>query len=246
MTRRIAWSSLVSELRYDTRPSPQLAAADPQSRVLITRSSHAHPRTTRPQPQFGRSDTSQARPARAAAAVPRSWQGTVRLCPSHGERPMGAGRCDDGRVGERPIRTRAERMRGYARVREARSLATTPDRLAILAMDDIRPVRVWVAGNPATPPEALTRLAADADSTVRWWALHNVNLPETALWQVARAETIAYGAKYFIDRTLVVHHPNASEALRAAFAAACRCPSWCSGRSAYPPARAWAKRYTSR
>lgn len=77
----------------------------------------------------------------------------------------------DDFVVRRQIRTRAERMLGYARVLEARNPATSADRLRALADDDVRPVRVWVARNFNTPRDALARLAQDPDEAVRWCAL---------------------------------------------------------------------------
>ena len=130
--------------------------------------------------------------------------------------------------------TQAERLLGYRRVLEARSQDVTADRLRVLAVDDIRPVRLWTARRPPTPPDALDQLARDTDHSVRWNALLNVNLPESSLWWLSDREAGKFGNRWFLERQRVVHHPNASEALRAELIAvgACSCPRPC-GRSAF-------------
>ncbi|MEV0748362.1 hypothetical protein OG778_17585 [Streptomyces sp. NBC_00184] len=110
----------------------------------------------------------------------------------------------------------------------------TAERLRSLAVDEIRPVRLWTARSPLTPPDALDRLARDMDSSVQWNALINPNLPDTALRWLADLEAKKAGTRWFILRERIVHHPNASEALRAELVAvgACSCPRPC-GRSVY-------------
>jgi hypothetical protein len=108
------------------------------------------------------------------------------------------------------------------------------DRLRSLAVDEIRPVRLWTARSPLTPPDALDRLARDEDSSVQWNALINPNLPDTGLRWLADLEAEKAGARWFILRERIVHHPNASEPLRAELVAAgaCSCPQPC-GRNVY-------------
>ncbi|MBR7833800.1 hypothetical protein KDL01_11020 [Actinospica durhamensis] len=140
-----------------------------------------------------------------------------------------------GLVTRPAVRTRAERLSGYRRVLEARSPQTSVDRLRVLATDEVRPVRLWTARNPATPADALDRLARDCDASVRWNALVNPLLPDEALSWMAEREEGEHGSRWFHERSLIVHHPNASEGLRAELiaAGACRCPEWCSGRSTF-------------
>ena len=134
----------------------------------------------------------------------------------------------------RIVRSRAERILAYRRVLEARSAETSTDRLRALALDEVRPVRLWVARNPHTPPDALGHLARDEDSSVRWNVLLHPETPDTALRWLSEREADSYGTKTFIDRRLIVHHPNASKALRAELVAigAFECPRPCS-RYAY-------------
>jgi hypothetical protein len=91
-------------------------------------------------------------------------------------------------------------MAGYARVLEARSLATPPTRLEQLARDEVRPVRVWTAGNPGSPVAALERLAADEDDCVRWLALLNLALSARAVRQIGDEEESEFGTRYFFSR----------------------------------------------
>ncbi|WP_328551128.1 hypothetical protein [Streptomyces sp. NBC_00358] len=102
----------------------------------------------------------------------------------------------------------------------------TAERLRSLAVDEIRPVRLWTARSPLAPPDALDRLARDEDSSVQWNALINPNLPDTVLRWLADLEAKKAGTRWFILRERIVHHPNASEALRAELVAvgACSCP----------------------
>ncbi|MFE9483758.1 hypothetical protein ACFYNM_34850 [Streptomyces spororaveus] len=110
----------------------------------------------------------------------------------------------------------------------------TAERLRSLAVDEIRPVRLWTARSPLAPPDALDRLARDVDASVQWNALINPNLPDTALRWLADLEAKRAGTRWFILRQRIVHHPNASEALRAELVAlgACSCPRLC-GRHVY-------------
>ncbi|GAA3990539.1 hypothetical protein GCM10022247_06640 [Allokutzneria multivorans] len=131
-----------------------------------------------------------------------------------------------------------DRLQGYRRVLEAREPDTSAERLGVLALDEIRPVRLWTARNPATPPTALAGLAEDEDDTVRWNALLNPNLPDAALRSLAQREEAESGGRSFIVRCLVVHHPNASAELRDQLVAAgaCECPRPC-GRYAFESRR---------
>ena len=108
------------------------------------------------------------------------------------------------------------------------------ERLRSLAVDEVRPVRLWAARSPLAPPDALDLLARDVDSWVRWNALVNPNLPDTGLRWLADLEAKTAGTRWFLLRSLIVHHPNASEALRAELVAvgACDCPRPC-GRNVY-------------
>lgn len=98
-------------------------------------------------------------------------------------------------------------MAGYARVKEARSCATTPERLRVLAADEVYPVRVYAAGNPHTPPDALDAIAREGDRYLRWVVVLNRSAPESALRLMIAVEAGS-------DSKLV-HHPNAPEELRA-------------------------------
>ncbi|MFB4305641.1 hypothetical protein [Actinomadura sp. GTD37] len=111
-------------------------------------------------------------------------------------------------------RSRAEQLAGYRRVLEARDLATSPDRLRVLADDEVGPVRVWAGLSPRTPPDALERLAHDEDDYVRRIAMLHPNTPEAALRHMAALETVRAGDRYFLDRETIAHHPNVSRALR--------------------------------
>lgn len=66
----------------------------------------------------------------------------------------------------REVRSAAERWAGYQRVLEARE-CQDPARLAVLARDPLRPVRLTVVGAAAIPESVLMELAFDVDSTVR-------------------------------------------------------------------------------
>ncbi|MFI0942743.1 hypothetical protein [Streptomyces sp. NPDC021020] len=134
----------------------------------------------------------------------------------------------------RIVRTQAERLSGYVRVLEARSPDASPERFRSLAVDEIRPVRLWTARSPLTPPDALDQLARDEDQSVQWNALINPNLPDTALRWLADLEAEEAGTRWFTLRERIVHHPRASAALRAELVAAgaCSCPRPC-GRNVY-------------
>jgi hypothetical protein len=140
-------------------------------------------------------------------------------------------------MSERVVRPLTERLSGYRRVLEARNPDTSAERLSVLAVDEIRPVRLWVARNSAAPPAALARLAEDEDSWVQWNALLNLNLPDSALRSLAQQESEKFGGEWFHIRRLVVHHPNVSDELREQLitAGACVCPRLC-GLRAYQAA----------
>jgi hypothetical protein len=121
----------------------------------------------------------------------------------------------------RAERTRAERMRGYARVLEARADQTSPDRLAQLATDEIRAVRVWSARNRRCPANALDLLAHDDDDYVTWNVLSNPCLPESRLRFLAEEEAALDYARnrpdrrpWTVVRSSVLRHPNAGRQLR--------------------------------
>lgn len=137
-------------------------------------------------------------------------------------------------VSGRVVRTQAERLSGYRRVLEARSPDVTVERLRLLAVDEIRPVRLWTARSLLTPPDALDLLARDEDSSVQWNALINPHLPESALRWLADLEAERAGSRWFLLRQRIVHHPNACESLRSELVAAgaCSCPGLC-GRHVY-------------
>jgi hypothetical protein len=136
---------------------------------------------------------------------------------------------------ERTVRTRAEWMAGYQRVREARSLSTPAGRLLALAADEIRPVRVYVARNLNAPQAALERLAGDEDSAVQWNVLRNVRTSDAALRWVAAQEAAESGGRYNIRRHLIARHPLASADLRAELlaAGACGCRHECTEQGIY-------------
>lgn len=138
----------------------------------------------------------------------------------------------------RKIRTPAERMLGYARVKEARDPRTPADRLRELASDEITPVRLYTAINFATPPDALLRLSRDEERPVRWCVLLNPAADDAVLRSMADRERAQApgpreGSTYFPGgfsvRGYAVHHPGASGALRAELFAegACGCPGEC-------------------
>jgi Leucine rich repeat variant len=79
----------------------------------------------------------------------------------------------------------------------------SPAQLSVLAADEIRPVRLWVARNPNTPPEALDALAQDADSAVRWNVLLNPSTPATALETTAVIEEARFGSRGFTSAPFV-------------------------------------------
>ncbi|MFB6521261.1 hypothetical protein [Streptomyces sp. NPDC056401] len=156
----------------------------------------------------------------------------------------------------RKIRTPAERMLGYARVKEARDRRTPADRLRELASDEITPVRLYTAMNFATPPDALLRLSQDEDSYLRWCVVLNPSADEAVLRSMvdrerAEARSMRGRATYFLGgfyvRGHAVHHPGASGALRAELFAegACGCPGKCDnwemwqGRMARVRAEGW-------
>jgi hypothetical protein len=124
-------------------------------------------------------------------------------------------------------------MAGYRRVLEARSTTTSAARLRSLARDEIRPVRLWTARNHNAPPDALDLLTQDSDRQVQWNALRHTRTPAQALERMAREEAVKSGDRWFIDRQLIAHHPNAPEPLRQSLfqAGVCRdcsktCHSW--------------------
>jgi hypothetical protein len=137
-------------------------------------------------------------------------------------------------MSKRVVRSLEERLLGYRRVLEARNPDTSAERLSVLAIDEIRPVRLWVARNRETPPAALVGLAQDEDSSVQWNALLNPNLPDSALRWLVQQEAEKSDGRWFLNRRLVVHHPNVSDELREQLitAGACECPRLC-GRYAY-------------
>ncbi|MTE15339.1 hypothetical protein [Nocardia aurantiaca] len=127
------------------------------------------------------------------------------------------------------VRSRAERMSRYRRVLETRDPETTPGRLRQLAVDSVRPVRLWAARNPNTPPDALALLVVDQDGYVRWNAIVNPGVSTEALRRAAEFEAEKFGDEYFSIRERAVHHPNASDELRAELieAGTCRRPERC-------------------
>jgi hypothetical protein len=144
-------------------------------------------------------------------------------------RAAGPARWHYGQVYQRVLRTRAEWMAGYRRVLEARDRETPPDRLRVLAGDEVRPVRIFVAMNRATPADALARLSADEDWSVRRCALLNPCTPAHALHEMARAEQRQLAYTAFWDRHFIAVHPNTDPALRTQLlaAGACDCPGSC-------------------
>ncbi|SDS87410.1 hypothetical protein [Actinoplanes derwentensis] len=127
------------------------------------------------------------------------------------------------------IRSAAENKLGLLRVHEARSTATTEQRLRELAADPIRPVRVWTARNPNTPPDAVATLLQDADCSVRNEALYHLRTPAVALELLARQEAEEAEAARLPNtaakkRHVVAHHPNTPPQLRDELIAAGVCP----------------------
>ncbi|MEU1525364.1 hypothetical protein ABZ413_24515 [Nocardia rhamnosiphila] len=120
-------------------------------------------------------------------------------------------------------------MSGYRRVLETRDPATCPDRLRQLAVDPVRPVRLWAARNPNTPADALTLLVVDEDSSVQWNAIVNPVVPVEALRRVAAIEAARWGNRHLLLRERVVHHPNVTDELRAELinAGTCQRVEWC-------------------
>lgn len=125
-------------------------------------------------------------------------------------------------------------MLGYARVKEARSPDVTEVRLRELAGDEIFPVRLYTALSPLAPPDVLLRLARDDEDYIQSCVLLNVRTDDAALRILAERERAAAGrrarAGIHSRRGMIVHHPNASEALRAELVrqGACACPRECS------------------
>ncbi|MEV0457877.1 hypothetical protein [Catellatospora methionotrophica] len=109
---------------------------------------------------------------------------------------------------ERVVRTRAEWTAGYRRVLEARNHWTSAARFKVLADDEIRPVRLYVARNPMAPAAALARLMADEDDSVVWNALLNPKSPADALVRLAAAEAREFGTRVFLLRHYIACHPN--------------------------------------
>ncbi|MFE4258563.1 hypothetical protein [Streptomyces sp. NPDC056883] len=141
----------------------------------------------------------------------------------------------------RRLRSPAERMLGYARVKEARDPLTPADRLRELASDEITPVRLYTAMNFSTPPDALLRLSHDEDDHLRRCLLLNPAADDAVLRSMVdreRAEAVSMRGRAtsflggFYVRGLAVHHPGASGALRAELLAegACGCPGTCDNR----------------
>ncbi|MFE9559810.1 hypothetical protein ACFYM0_01690 [Streptomyces sp. NPDC006487] len=145
----------------------------------------------------------------------------------------------------RRLRTPAERMLGYARVKEARDRRTTADRLRELASDEITPVRLYTAMNFATPPDALLRLSRDEEYHLRWCVLLNPAADEAVLRSMVVQERVeaanlrggppAYFVGGFFVRGHAVHHPGASAALRAELLAegVCGCPGKCDNQQVW-------------
>ncbi|MCA2207382.1 hypothetical protein [Nocardia rosealba] len=127
------------------------------------------------------------------------------------------------------MQSRAERLSGYRRVLETRHPDTPPDRLRELAVDTVRPVRLWTARNPNTPPDALALLVIDQDEHVRWNAILNPGVPTDALRPAAELEARMHGDASFLFRERVAHHPNVSDELGAELieAGTCRRPRGC-------------------
>jgi hypothetical protein len=130
---------------------------------------------------------------------------------------------------ESPRSGAAERQLGYLRVLEARDPATAPARLQALTLDQVPAVRLETARNPSTPPDALGLLTHDELSMVRWYALRNPRTSGAALRLVADHESLRYGRSRLWVRSLIVHHPELAEAVRAELVAAgaCGCPGPC-------------------
>ncbi|MFJ3728002.1 hypothetical protein ACIPYQ_36270 [Streptomyces sp. NPDC090045] len=133
----------------------------------------------------------------------------------------------------RKVRGPAERMLGYARVKEARDPDVSAERLRELAADDIIPVRLYTARSYAAPPDVLLRLASDEEGSVRWCVLLNPVADDPVLRLLAareRAESAGRPTPYLSVRGIIVHHPNASPALHGELLAegACACPAYCS------------------
>ncbi|BCJ74492.1 hypothetical protein CS0771_40360 [Catellatospora sp. IY07-71] len=105
-------------------------------------------------------------------------------------------------------------MAGYRRVLEARDPTVPADRLAELAVDDVRPVRIYVARHPRTEGATLARLMADEDELVRWNALLNPNTPAHALAELAADEEQKHGVKWSTSLHIIARHPNADPELR--------------------------------
>ncbi|WP_327308286.1 hypothetical protein OG730_36570 [Streptomyces sp. NBC_01298] len=140
----------------------------------------------------------------------------------------------------RKIRGPAERMLGYARVKEARDPGVTAERLREFAGDDIVPVRLYTAQSLAAPSDVLLLLARDEEACVRSSVLLNPAADEPVLRAMAEAERAASPRRFwrrpdFSVRRLVVHHPGATPALRAELLAegACGCPRKCDARETW-------------
>jgi hypothetical protein len=117
-------------------------------------------------------------------------------------------------MADRYTRTIRERREAYLRVLEARSLATTPERLTELAWDDVPPVRLWASGNPNMPPDVLEALVRAGDAG---WALFNPSTLEPALRVAAereRSEQLLAERQSLWVRADCFRHPNASRAFR--------------------------------
>ncbi|GIG00832.1 hypothetical protein [Catellatospora citrea] len=120
-------------------------------------------------------------------------------------------------------------MAGYRRVLEARDPAVSAARLAELAADDVRPVRIYVARHPRTEGTTLARLMADEDELVQWNALVNPNAPAHALAELAVDEEQKHGVKWSTSLHVIARHPHTDPGLRTHLlaAGACTCPGNC-------------------
>lgn len=78
-----------------------------------------------------------------------------------------------------------------SRFAEAQSHYTSPERLAELANDEIKAIRLWVARNPSTPQQALAKLALDSHASVRAEVVQNPETPIATLKRL-RVDPDAY------------------------------------------------------
>ncbi len=126
-------------------------------------------------------------------------------------------------------------MAGYRRVLEARDHWTSAARFRVLARDEIRPVRLYVARNPMAPADALALLMADDDTSVTWNALLNPKTPAAALVKSAAAEAKELGTSGFPRRHYIACHPNTPVALQVTLlrAGVCDCRPTCYAETYY-------------